>query len=61
MNNTHQHEHNNQETKKILDELKVAYKSINSLQKTQAHRKIALELEQKMRKLQKQAESKGNQ
>lgn len=60
MNNTHQNEQNDQETKKILDELKVAYKSINSLQKTPTHRKIALELEQKMRKLQKQTATKGD-
>ncbi len=38
------------QTKAILNELKIAYRSISSLQKSPTHRKIALELEQKIRK-----------
>ena len=47
-----------EQTQEILDELKAAYKSISALQKTPTHRKIAIELEQKIRKEQKEKASK---
>ena len=42
------------QTQEILNELKEAYKSINALRKTPTHRKIAIEIEQKIRKEQKE-------
>lgn len=37
------------ENDEILKELKSAYKAINSLNKTPAHRKIGMEIERKLR------------
>ena len=43
----------NEASEPILEELKAAYKSINALKETPAHRKIALALARKMRQKQK--------
>ena len=51
---TNQDAQTDAQTQEILNELKEAYKSINALQKTPTHRKIAIELEQKIRKEQKE-------
>lgn len=40
---------NSAESDKIIKELKRAYRFINTLQKTPSHRKIALDVERKLR------------
>ena len=49
-NNKQENEKENAaESDKIIKELKRAYRSINALQKTPAHRKIVLDVERKLR------------
>ena len=40
------------QTQEMLKELKVAYKSINTLKDSMSHKKIVIELEKKMKKAQ---------